>query len=161
MAPRIPAVVEPDVDEIKINKKPANVNREIVWRNVILMVILHSTAVYGGYLCFTVASWKTIFFGKWNWYFHCQGHCFRNVFGIDFGISVVASIKKQYNINTILHNCICLGIFLYIISGLGITGGAHRLWAHRSYKAKWPLRVLLCFFNTIAFQVNKKFLNNI
>lgn len=41
---------------------------------------------------------------------------------------------------------------LYIISGLGITAGAHRLWAHRSYKAKWPLRLILMIFNTIAFQ---------
>lgn len=43
-------------------------------------------------------------------------------------------------------------IFLYFISGLGITAGAHRLWAHRSYKARFPLRVLLATFNTIAFQ---------
>lgn len=41
---------------------------------------------------------------------------------------------------------------LYTLSGLGITAGAHRLWAHRSYKAKWPLRVILMLFNTIAFQ---------
>lgn len=41
---------------------------------------------------------------------------------------------------------------LYVASGLGITAGAHRLWAHRSYKAKWPLRVILIIFNTIAFQ---------
>jgi len=43
-------------------------------------------------------------------------------------------------------------MFLYTVSGLGITAGAHRLWAHRSYKAKWPLRVILMIFNTIAFQ---------
>lgn len=43
-------------------------------------------------------------------------------------------------------------MFLYLISGLGITAGAHRLWAHRSYKARFPLRVLLAAFNTIAFQ---------
>lgn len=41
---------------------------------------------------------------------------------------------------------------LYLASGLGITGGAHRLWAHRSYKAKIPLKILLTIFNTIAFQ---------
>lgn len=41
---------------------------------------------------------------------------------------------------------------LYSMSGLGITAGAHRLWAHRAYKAKWPLRLILAFFNTIAFQ---------
>lgn len=43
---------------------------------------------------------------------------------------------------------------LYQASGLGITAGAHRLWAHRAYKAKWPLRVILIIFNTMAFQVN-------
>lgn len=42
------------------------------------------------------------------------------------------------------------------MSGLGITAGAHRLWAHRSYKAKLPLRVILMIFNTIAFEVNLK-----
>lgn len=41
---------------------------------------------------------------------------------------------------------------LYILGGLGITAGAHRLWAHRSYKAKWPLQLFLTFCNTIAFQ---------
>lgn len=38
-------------------------------------------------------------------------------------------------------------------SALGVTGGAHRLWAHRSYKAKWPMRVILMIFQTMAFQV--------
>lgn len=46
----------------------------------------------------------------------------------------------------------CLALGLYLISGLGITAGAHRLWAHRAYKAKLPLRILLTAFNTIAFQ---------
>ncbi|XP_053612272.1 acyl-CoA Delta-9 desaturase isoform X1 [Plodia interpunctella] len=41
---------------------------------------------------------------------------------------------------------------LYVMSGLGITAGAHRLWAHKSYKAKWPLRLILVAFNTLAFQ---------
>ena len=41
---------------------------------------------------------------------------------------------------------------LYTMSGLGITAGAHRLWSHRAYKAKLPLRIILIFFNTLAFQ---------
>jgi len=41
---------------------------------------------------------------------------------------------------------------VYIMGGWGITAGAHRLWSHRSYKAKLPLRILLAFFNSIAFQ---------
>lgn len=37
-------------------------------------------------------------------------------------------------------------------AAVGVTAGAHRLWCHRSYKAKWPLRLLLCIFQTAAFQ---------
>jgi stearoyl-CoA desaturase (delta-9 desaturase) len=40
----------------------------------------------------------------------------------------------------------------WIISGLGITAGAHRLWAHRSYKARWPARLVLMLANCMAFQ---------
>jgi len=42
--------------------------------------------------------------------------------------------------------------FLYVFSGYGITAGAHRLWSHRSYKAKLPLRIFLAFWNSVAFQ---------
>ncbi|CAF1159075.1 unnamed protein product, partial [Didymodactylos carnosus] len=41
---------------------------------------------------------------------------------------------------------------LYIMGGLGITAGSHRLWAHRSYRARFPLRILLAIFQTMAFQ---------
>lgn len=47
---------------------------------------------------------------------------------------------------------ILYAIMLYQATGVGITAGAHRLWAHRSYKAKWPLRFLLAIFQTTAFQ---------
>ncbi|PNF16818.1 hypothetical protein B7P43_G19111, partial [Cryptotermes secundus] len=30
-----------------------------------------------------------------------------------------------------------------IVGGIGVTAGAHRLWTHRSYKAKLPLRIIL------------------
>ena len=34
-----------------------------------------------------------------------------------------------------------IATFLFgIFSSFGITAGAHRLWSHRSYKARWPLR---------------------
>ena len=41
---------------------------------------------------------------------------------------------------------------LYAMGGLGITAGAHRLWAHRTYKAKLPLRMFLGFCQTLAVQ---------
>lgn len=43
-------------------------------------------------------------------------------------------------------------IFLWPVSGLGITAGAHRLWAHRSYTATWPLRLALMLMNSMANQ---------
>ncbi|EFA12797.1 acyl-CoA Delta(11) desaturase isoform X1 [Tribolium castaneum] len=38
------------------------------------------------------------------------------------------------------------------LSGFGITAGAHRLWSHRAYKAKWPLKILLLILFTITGQ---------
>lgn len=35
---------------------------------------------------------------------------------------------------------------------LGVTAGAHRLWSHKSYKAKLPLQIILMVLNSIAFQ---------
>jgi len=42
--------------------------------------------------------------------------------------------------------------FCYWMSGLGITGGAHRLWSHRSYSARLPLRVFLAVAQSMANQ---------
>ncbi|XP_011698207.1 PREDICTED: acyl-CoA Delta(11) desaturase-like [Wasmannia auropunctata] len=36
------------------------------------------------------------------------------------------------------------------IGGAGITAGAHRLWTHRAYKAKWQLRIILIIFYASA-----------
>ncbi|XP_029674734.1 acyl-CoA Delta(11) desaturase-like isoform X1 [Formica exsecta] len=41
-----------------------------------------------------------------------------------------------------------------MLSGIGVTAGAHRLWCHRSYKAKWPMRLILIIFHTAALQDN-------
>lgn len=38
------------------------------------------------------------------------------------------------------------------LSAMGVTAGAHRLWAHKCYKAKWPLRIFLTVLQTMAFQ---------
>jgi len=40
------------------------------------------------------------------------------------------------------------------MSGFGITAGAHRLWAHKAYKARTPLRLFLAYMQTVAFQVS-------
>lgn len=53
--------------------------------------------------------------------------------------------------------CLILAVLLYYLTGaLGITAGAHRLWSHRTYKARLPLRVFLIIANTMAFQVRSQ-----
>lgn len=46
---------------------------------------------------------------------------------------------------------IWFGVFLYA-SGLSITGGYHRLWAHRAYKAHWSLRLVYMLFGAQSLQ---------
>ncbi|CAH0581238.1 unnamed protein product [Chrysodeixis includens] len=41
-------------------------------------------------------------------------------------------------------------VVLISVAILGMTTGAHRLWAHRSYKANTGLRVILMLFQTLA-----------
>lgn len=41
---------------------------------------------------------------------------------------------------------------LYLFGMIGVTAGTHRLWAHKSYKATFPLRLILVFLQTLAFQ---------
>lgn len=37
----------------------------------------------------------------------------------------------------------CWAVFWYILTGVGVTAGYHRLWAHTSYSATLPLRIFL------------------
>lgn len=41
------------------------------------------------------------------------------------------------------------------IGGFGVTGGAHRFWCHRAFKAKLPLRIILMLCYCTAGQVGK------
>ncbi|XP_054773899.2 stearoyl-CoA desaturase 5-like isoform X1 [Lytechinus pictus] len=119
MAPKNPVMnvaVSPEdtpLDDLDHTPYPSGYQQEqkrppskIVWRNVVLMCLLHLVSVYA--LLFTI--WKC----------------------------------KMYTI--------AWTVFLYFLTGLGITAGAHRLWAHRSYKAKLPLRTFLGMCQTMAFQ---------
>lgn len=77
-----------------------------VWRNIILFVIIHISALYGMWLFFTEAKWITILL---------------------FPVTNV-------------------------ITFFGISGGAHRLWSHRAFKANLPLQLIFLLANTFAFQ---------
>ncbi|XP_029171349.1 acyl-CoA Delta(11) desaturase-like [Nylanderia fulva] len=79
-------------------------------------------------------------------------------------------VWKNVIIFTYIHLSILYGLYLFafyaklwtiiwfyiiaVLSGFGITAGAHRLWCHRSYKAKWPLRLILVILNAAALQDN-------
>jgi stearoyl-CoA desaturase (delta-9 desaturase) len=67
MPPNTQSQVEPEITDL-LDKTKARLpfKREIVWRNVVLMSLLHLSALYGLYLCFVSAKWQTIAFGKYN-----------------------------------------------------------------------------------------------
>lgn len=64
--------------------------------------------------------------------------------GSVYGVYLVFASAKIYT--TIF------GFSLFVASDIGITAGVHRLWSHKTYKAKWPLRFILMIMYTLAFQ---------
>lgn len=98
---------------------------KIIWINVIRYVLLHIFAIYGLYLSLFVAKWFTFLWGEYSTFI--RNDC-------DY---------IQF-----------LAIFLYQAGILGITAGAHRLWSHKAFKAKPPLKVVLMLLQTLAFQVS-------
>ncbi|XP_011878877.1 PREDICTED: acyl-CoA Delta(11) desaturase-like [Vollenhovia emeryi] len=64
--------------------------------------------------------------------------------GAVYGLYILITAAKFY---TILWS-----VIVVLLAGFGVTAGAHRLWAHRAYKAKWPMRVILMLLQTTAFQ---------
>ena len=43
-------------------------------------------------------------------------------------------------------------VLLFFFNGIGVGSGYHRLWSHRTFKAKAPLRVFLAIFGGMALQ---------
>ena len=72
--------------------------------------------------------------------------------GIYITLVHFAALMGLYSIPSCNKYTLLWAFLLWPISGLGITAGAHRLWAHRSYKASFPLRVFLMLVNSIANQ---------
>eukprot|EP01040_Poterioochromonas_malhamensis_P016216 gene16216-18354_t len=64
----------------------------------------------------------------------------------------VAAVIGLFTIRQCHPYTLFWSFLLWVISGVGITGGVHRLWAHRSYKASLPMRVALMLANSIANQ---------
>jgi stearoyl-CoA desaturase (delta-9 desaturase) len=62
-------------------------------------------------------------------------------------IAIYGMLTTPYNRNTVIWS-----IVYYYITGLGITAGYHRLWAHRSYNASTPLQFALSMAGAGAVQ---------
>lgn len=74
----------------------------------------------------------------------------RNVFMmtlLHIGAAYSVFLIPSASFMTLLWSLLC-----FLISALGVTAGAHRLWSHRSYKASLPLKIFLGFANSMAFQ---------
>ncbi|MCA1780552.1 MAG: acyl-CoA desaturase [Xanthomonadaceae bacterium] len=45
-----------------------------------------------------------------------------------------------------------VALVLLMLNGMSITTGYHRLWSHQTFKARWPVRLLLAIFGGMALQ---------
>jgi len=70
------------------------------------------------------------------------------------GIPLVALYGLFTTVPT--FNTIVLAVIMYFWTGLGITGGYHRLWSHRAFQATWIVRFLLCLGGAGAFEGSAK-----
>ncbi|XP_046476397.1 acyl-CoA Delta-9 desaturase-like isoform X1 [Neodiprion pinetum] len=67
--------------------------------------------------------------------------------GLVFGISVYAFGISYIRIKWMT---VFWGFIVTLLSGLGVTAGAHRFWSHRAYKANLGLRIILMILYSIA-----------
>lgn len=103
---------EPDFDATDLKSEttdaPVHYKREIVWRNIFAMLMLHVGAVYG--------YWALAMDPGYPWY-----------------TALVPDTIGR-------------------LGALGVLCGSHRLWSHRAFKAKLPLRIFLMLMHTLSLQ---------
>lgn len=75
----------------------------------------------------------------------------RNVFSMS-ALHVLGTYAFVYAIYHCSWKSWAWAYSIAIIAGFGVLAGSHRLWTHRCYKAKWPLRVLLMVLQTMSLQ---------
>lgn len=102
--------------------EPIKYEMKLKWVNITLMSILHLAAAYGCYLEYSSAKAQSIFFTY-----------------------VIGTFGGKFT-------CEWLPILNWKLVGFGITAGAHRLWCHRAYKARLPLRIFLMLCNSLSLQ---------
>lgn len=60
--------------------------------------------------------------------------------------------RKNQSSTSAITKVFTIFLIFWVLYALGITGGSHRLWAHKSYSASLPLRVFLMLLNSGANQ---------
>jgi stearoyl-CoA desaturase (Delta-9 desaturase) len=75
----------------------------------------------------------------------------RNVY-IMLYLHICAFYGLYLALTSAMYATLVFAYILHVLAGLGITAGAHRLWSHKSYKAKTPLRIFLMICNCMAVQ---------
>lgn len=66
-------------------------------------------------------------------------------------IAIVGTIMLAY-FHMIYWQTIVLAVMLAIFGGMSITGGYHRLFSHKAYKAAWPVRLFFLIFGAATFE---------
>jgi stearoyl-CoA desaturase (Delta-9 desaturase) len=82
---------------------------------------------------------------------HRDNIVWRNVF-LFAGLHAYAAIGLYQMIAVAQWRTVFWSVLLWGIGGICITAGPHRLWAHKSYKARTPLKALLLGMNLVSFQ---------
>ena len=83
-----------------------------------------------------------------NWHQHLNWLNMVLVVGIPlvgWYLALSGKVKLQLNV-------LWFSIFYYVLGGASITAGYHRLWSHRSYSARWPLRLFFAIFGAASVE---------
>ncbi|HEY7044419.1 MAG TPA: fatty acid desaturase [Nocardioidaceae bacterium] len=80
-----------------------------------------------------------------------EGICWTTVAGLAF-IHVGAGAGLAYLLTRPAAATLLLAVVLYVLCGLSITAGYHRLFAHRTYRASAPVRWFYLAFGAATFQ---------
>ncbi|XP_048507470.1 acyl-CoA Delta(11) desaturase-like isoform X2 [Athalia rosae] len=70
-------------------------------------------------------------------------------FHVGYILSIITYVFGLYS-DPVKWQTIVWVVFLFLTVGVGITGGVHRYWTHRTYKAKLPLRIILMIMYSAA-----------
>ncbi len=64
----------------------------------------------------------------------------------------IAGVIGLWYISAVKWQTLILVSQTYFWSAIGVTGGLHRLWSHRSFKAHWTVRTWLMFCTSLSNQ---------